>query len=123
MSSLQIRDAIKGSIAIGKGEQGPVGPVGPQGPIGDNNVCIGLSPTSEAEIWFDTNDAISGEEIATKKFVEATNEELSSRLDNLIISNGDGNKDSELIDARNGETTLGNKIRKIDESLDNKMNK
>ena len=123
MSSLPIRDVIKGSIAIGKGEQGPVGPVGPQGPIGDNNVCIGLSPTSEAEIWFDTNDGISGEEIATKNFVEATNEELSSRLDNLIISNGDGNKDSELIDARNGETTLGNKIRKIDESLDNKRDK
>ena len=115
--------SLVGSLSIGKGEQGIQGPVGPQGPIGDNNVCIGLSPTSEAEIWFDTNDAVSGEEIATKKFVEVTNEELSSRLDNLIISNGDGNKDSELIDARNGETTLGNKIRKIDESLDNKASK
>ena len=115
--------SLVGSLSIGKGEQGIQGPVGPQGPIGDNNVCIGLSPTSEAEIWFDTNDGISGEEIATKKFVEATNEELSSRLDNLIISNGDGNKDSELIDARNGEATLGNKIRKIDESLDKMENR
>ena len=120
MSDKYNLQTLSGSISIGKGDQGPVGP---QGPIGDNNVCIGLSPTSEAEIWFDTNDGISGEEIATKKFVEATNEELSSRLDNLIISNGDGNKDSELIDARNGEITLGNKIRKIDESLDNKANK
>ena len=122
MSSLSIRDTIKGSIAIGKGEQGIQGVKGDKGDKGDNNDCIGLSPTSEAEIWFDTNDGISGEEIATKKFVEATNEELISRLDNLIISNGDGNKDSELIDARNGETTLGNKIRKIDESLDNNTN-
>lgn len=109
---------LNGSLAIGKGEKGETGERGPIGPKGDNNVCIGLSPTSEAEIWFDTNDSISGEEIATKKFVETTNEELSSRLDNLIISNGDGNKDSELIDARNGESTLGNKIRKIDESLE-----
>ena len=84
MSDKYNLQTLSGSISIGKGDQGPVGP---QGPMGDNNVCIGLSPTSEAEIWFDTNDGISGEEIATKKFVEATNEELSSRLDNLIISN------------------------------------
>ena len=64
MSSLQIRNAIKGSIAIGKGEQGPVGP---QGPIGDNNVCIGLSPTSEAEIWFDITDEDNTKEVATNK--------------------------------------------------------
>ena len=71
MSSLQIRDAIKGSIAIGKGEQGPVGPVGPQGPIGDNNVCIGLSPTNEAEIWFDTTDGDNTKEVATKEYIDS----------------------------------------------------
>ena len=101
MSNLSIRDTISGSVSIGegstkgiikgsvsigkgdKGEQGPIGPVGPQGPIGDNNVCIGLSPTSEAEIWFDTNDGISGEEIATKKFVEERTVKLEISLDNL----------------------------------------
>ena len=55
---------LNGSLAIGKGEQGPVGP---QGPIGDNNVCIGLSPTNEAEIWFDTTDGDNTKEVATNK--------------------------------------------------------
>ena len=86
MSDKYNLQTLSGSISIGKGDKGDQGPVGPQGPIGDNNVCVGTSPTDEAEIWFDTNDGISGEEIATKKFVEATNGELSSRLDNLIIS-------------------------------------
>ena len=83
MSSFQKRDAIKGSIAIGKGEQGIQGVKGDKGDKGDNNVCIGLSPTSEAEIWFDTNDGISVEEIATKKFVEERTVKLETSLDNL----------------------------------------
>ena len=114
--------SLVGSLSIGKGEQGIQGPVGPQGPIGDNNVCIGLSPTSEAEIWFDTSDVYSGEELATKDYVSDVNKELTDRVDNLIISNGNG-KDTELIDARDGEVNLGVKIRKITSSLDNVTNR
>ena len=111
MSNLSIRDTIsgsvsigegsskgiiKGSVSIGKGEQGPVGPVGPQGPIGDNNVCIGLSPTNEAEIWFDTTDGDNTKEVATKEYIDseiakidlsnyATKTELSNKADNEVI--------------------------------------
>ena len=111
MSNLSIRDTIsgsvsigegsskgiiKGSVSIGKGEQGPVGPVGPQGPIGDNNVCIGLSPTNEAEIWFDITDEDNTKEVATKEYIDseiakidlsnyATKTELSNKADNEVI--------------------------------------
>ena len=82
MSSLQIRNAIKGSIAIGKGEQGPVGP---QGPIGDNNVCIGLSPTSEAEIWFDANDEDYSDVIVTQSEIKDFKENIVA--ENLAFKN------------------------------------
>ena len=64
MSDKYNLQTLSGSISIGKGDQGPVGP---QGPMGDNNVCIGLSPTSEAEIWFDTTDGDNTKEVATNK--------------------------------------------------------
>ena len=58
---------IKGIISIGKGDKGETGERGPIGPKGDNNVCVGLSPTSEAEIWFDTTDGDNTKEVATNK--------------------------------------------------------
>ena len=70
MSSLSIRDTIKGSIAIGKGEQGIQGVKGDKGDKGDNNVCVGLEPTKEAEIWFDTTDSDNTSELATKEYVD-----------------------------------------------------
>ena len=71
---------LNGSLAIGKGEQGPVGPVGPQGPIGDNNVCIGLSPTLEAEIWFDANDDDYSDVIVTQSEIKDFKENVSNSV-------------------------------------------
>ena len=122
MSDKYKLQTLSGSISIGKGDkgdQGPVGPQGPQGPIGDNNVCVGTSPTDEAEIWFDTSSDGGGEAVATLKELQ----KVDQRVSEIIASNGGGVKDNEIIDAREGEICLGDKIRKISSSLDTKANK
>ena len=119
MSDKYNLQTLSGSISIGKGDKGDQGPVGPQGPIGDNNVCVGTSPTDEAEIWFDTSSDGGGEAVATLKELQ----KVDQRVSEIIASNGGGVKDNEIIDAREGEICLGDKIRKISSTLDTKANK
>ena len=74
MSSLQIRDAIKGSIAIGK-----------IGGISEckKNVYVGESPDENTEVWFDSSEEGIIDEVATKNFVEERTGKLEISLDNI----------------------------------------
>ena len=100
MSSLSMRDTIKGSLAIGK-----------IGGISEckKNVYVGESPEEYTEVWFDPSEEGIIDEIATKKFVEERTVKLETSLDNItnrveyIENNGIGGGSLNLRDVLDGE--------------------
>ena len=155
MSNLSIRDTISGSVSIGEGSTKGIikGSIsigkGDKGDKGDNNVCIGLSPTSEAEIWFDTTDGDNTKEVATKEYIDseiakidssnfATKTELSNKADKEHIHNQYLTEHQDIsgkVDKVNGKSLIADSeisrlstLKNYDDteirsSLDNKANK
>ena len=117
MSSLSMRDTIKGSLAIGK--------------IGGTvdckkNVYVGESPEEYTEVWFDPSEEGIIDEVATKEFVEEITVKLETSLEymeqqlqdglNIDLSNYQVKTDNSLVTS---DKTLVGAINEVFQSVSN----
>lgn len=76
-------------------------------------IKVTASQTSKGVVSSDEFTALT-KALGTVQDVDNRFDNVNTRISNIIANNGDGNKDSEIIDARNGANSLRDRLEPID---------